>query len=173
MLIFDQKIRTEWPCHRGSPTQTDQNYIGLWIGLIGMDNCGGREEESSWMASTWRAFWMVIDPEHGTSVLRKPRRSIMGIPNPVRSWDRLSPSFMHFVGLKPKRRYSRLAADFNNQVDFEHSSQAGSMTARRPPHVAADAHRPRTEACLLTQLASGREAAQWRGRSSVTAALEP
>lgn len=102
--------------HRGSPAQTDEIYIGLWMGLNGVDSCGGRDGASSWMVSTWRAFGMTIDPEHGTSILHKPRRSIMGVPNLIGGWDRLSPSFVHFVGLKPRRRYSQLAAHFSNQL---------------------------------------------------------
>ena len=102
--------------HRGTPAQTDEIYIGLWMGLNGLDSCGGRDGENSWMVSTWRAFWMTIDPEHDKSVLRKPRRSIAGIPNPVGGWDRISPSFVHFVGLKPSRQYNRLTVYFNAKM---------------------------------------------------------
>ena len=102
--------------HRGKPAQTDEIYIGLWMGLNGMDSCGGKIGENSWMVSTWRAFWMTLDPAHGVAVLRKPKRSIAGIPNPIGGWDRLSPCFVHFIALKPPGPYNRLAAYFNGKV---------------------------------------------------------
>ena len=102
--------------HRGKPAQTDEIYIGLWMGLNGMDSCGGRVGDNSWMVSTWRAFWMTLDPERGISVLRKPRRSTVGIPNPLLGWDRLSPSFVHFIGLKPRRPYDRIARYFRAKI---------------------------------------------------------
>ncbi|MBC9176451.1 glycosyltransferase family protein [Pseudoroseomonas ludipueritiae] len=98
--------------HRGKPAQTDEIYIGLWMGLNGLDSCGGRIDEGSWMVSTWRAFGMRFNPRRGSSVLRKPKRSIAGIPNPLGGWDRISPSFVHFIGLKPNRHYSRLSRYF-------------------------------------------------------------
>ena len=98
--------------HRGKPAQTDEIYIGLWMGLNGLDSCGGKIGENSWMVSTWRAFWMTIDPARGVSVMRKPKRSIAGIPNPIAGWDRLSPSFVHFILLKPHATYDRLARYF-------------------------------------------------------------
>lgn len=102
--------------HRGRPAQTDEIYIGLWMGLNGLDSCGGRVGENSWMVSTWRAFGMTLDPERSVSVLRKPRRSIAGIPTPLGGWDRISPSFVHFVGLKPARLYERMAAHFREKA---------------------------------------------------------
>ena len=101
--------------HRGRPAQTDEIYIGLWMGLNGLDSCGGRVGMNSWMVSTWRAFWMTFDPARGISVLRKPKRSILGIPTPIGGWDRISPSFVHFVGLKPQGAYRRLATYFNQK----------------------------------------------------------
>jgi hypothetical protein len=102
--------------HRGKPAQTDEIYIGLWMGLNGLDSCGGRVNENSWMVSTWRAFGMRLDPELGTTVMRKPKRSTFGIPNPMGGWDRLSPSFVHFIGLKPVATYQRLGRYFMSKV---------------------------------------------------------
>lgn len=115
--------------HRGRPAQTDEIYIGLWMGLNGLDSCGGRVGENSWMVSTWRAFWMTLDPERGISVLRKPRRSIAGIPTPLGGWDRISPSFVHFVGLKPARPYQRMASYFRART----AGLARPLASARPP----------------------------------------
>ena len=86
------------------------------MGLNGLDSVGGRTDENSWMVSTWRAFGMKIDPARGTAVMRKPRHSTFGIPNPLRGWDRLSPSFVHFIGLKPAAPYKRLCAYFHARL---------------------------------------------------------
>ncbi len=102
--------------HRGKPAQTDEIYIGLWMGLTGIGACIDNFGENSWSVSTWRAFWLSLDPTLGSATLRKPKHSIRGIPNPMGGWDRLSPSLVHFVGLKPRRAYQRMAAYFQTRL---------------------------------------------------------
>jgi hypothetical protein len=102
--------------HHGRRTQADEIYIGLWMGLNGLDSCGGKFGENSWMASTWGAFGMTLKPECGVTILRKPKQSLFGRPNPIGGWDRLSPSFVHFIGLKPSGEYKRLAAYFQAKI---------------------------------------------------------
>ncbi len=102
--------------HRGKPAQTDEIYIGLWMGLNGLDTCVGNVGQNSWMVSTWRGFGMTLDPVRGRTTIRKPKRSIAGIPNPLFGWDRLSPSIVHFIGLKPRRRYEQLSRHFRAQL---------------------------------------------------------
>ena len=102
--------------HRGKPAQTDEIYIGLWMGLNGLDSCGGQAHGNSWMVSTWRAFWPKFDPEQGISLLCKPRHSLAGIPNPLTGWDRLSPTFVHFIKLKPRRHYRQLSEYFQQRA---------------------------------------------------------
>lgn len=105
-----RRDKLEVGLHRGKPAQTDEIYFGLFMGLNGMNGISGsdgRIGENSWMASTWRAFAIQADPEQRVSLMRKPRRLIVGIPNPLLGWDRISPTFMHFVGLKPRAAYDR------------------------------------------------------------------
>lgn len=92
-------------------------YLGLWMGLNRLDSCGGKYGENSWMVSTWRSFGIAADPEKGTSIIRKPRRSVAGVPVPIGGWDRLSPSFLHFIGLKPAPLYARLSQFFMSKVE--------------------------------------------------------
>lgn len=112
--------------HRGRPTQTDEIYIGLWMGLCGMDSCVDNTARDRWMNSTWRAFDVAVDAEAGTSRIRKPTRSIAGIPNPVAGWETLSPSLVHFVGLKPRATYARLA---------RHFMEVATGSCRSSPHL--------------------------------------
>ena len=98
--------------HRGTRAQTDEIYLGLWMGLSGIGPMASRIGDDTWMNSTWRAFGYKLRPALGVSVLQKPTRSIAGIPNPLGGWDTLSPTFVHFVGLKPARHYKPLAAEF-------------------------------------------------------------
>jgi hypothetical protein len=102
--------------HRGKPAQTDEIYIGLWMGLNGIDARFQNSGENSLMVSTWRAFGLRVDPERGVAVLRKPRRSIAGVPNPIMGWDRLSPTILHFIGLRPRGAYQRLSRWFQARV---------------------------------------------------------
>jgi hypothetical protein len=102
--------------HHGERAHSDEIYIGLWMGLKGLDGCGRVFGENSWMASTWGAFGMTLKPGRGISVMRKPKRSVFGRPNPIGGWDRLSPSFVHFIGLRPTREYRRLAAYFHAKI---------------------------------------------------------
>ncbi len=99
--------------YRGQRTQTDELYLGLWMGLNGMDaanmNNVGR---NSWMVSTWRALWCDFRPEEGRSLILKGDRHLFGIPFLPRRVVPLSPTFAHFIGLKPRRLYQRLARDF-------------------------------------------------------------
>jgi hypothetical protein len=102
--------------HHGKQTQNDEIYIGLWMGLNGLEGCGGGFGGNTWMASTWGAFGMTLKPERGVSVIRKLNRSILGRPNPIGGWARLSPSFVHFIRLRPRRKYNRLAAYFHASI---------------------------------------------------------
>jgi hypothetical protein len=102
--------------HHGRRAQADEIYIGLWMGLNGLDSCHRVIGENSWMASTWGAFGITLKPERGISVIRKPKQSVFGRPNPIGGWDRLSPSFVHFTGLRPSGEYKRLAAYFHAKI---------------------------------------------------------
>lgn len=102
--------------HRGVPDQTDELYIGLWLGLNGMSVTKHQDGYDTWSNSTWRGFGFRFDPASGTSHFFKPTRNTFGIPNPVLGFERLSPTFAHFVGLKPVRIYERLSSHFRAQA---------------------------------------------------------
>ena len=106
--------------HRNKLAQVDEVYFGLWMGLSGMQGWTRKGRADSWMVSTWRAVHLHLDPERGYAVLRKPRHSFAGIPHPLGGWDRLSPTLVHFIGLKPRHLYRRAAAYYRSRVSAAH-----------------------------------------------------
>jgi hypothetical protein len=93
---------------RGVPGQTDEVYLGVAMGMRGMDaanmdNIG----INSWSVSTWRSFWCYAD-FRGRCLMFKADGFLFGIPYLPTKAVPLSPTFMHFVGLKPRRLYLRL-----------------------------------------------------------------
>ena len=124
--------------HRGCFAQTDEIYLGLWMGLCGMGPVTSRIGNDTWMNSTWRAFQFELCAIQGTSVMRKPMRSLAGIPNPIFGWDTLSPSFVHFVGLKPERHYQRLATQFRDaaaRLPLKRRAEGAYPWAERPARM--------------------------------------
>lgn len=102
--------------HRGVLDQTDELYIALWLGLNGLGASKHRYGHDSWSNSTWGSFGFRFNPARNVSRFYKPTRYTMGIPNPLLGFEKLSPSFAHFVGLKPRTHYQRLAAYFREQI---------------------------------------------------------
>jgi hypothetical protein len=99
--------------YRGQRTHTDELYLGLWMGLNGMDAGNmANQGRNSWMVSTWRALWCDFRPERGHSLLLKGDHHLFGIPVLPRRVVPLSPTFAHFIGLKPQHVYRRLARQF-------------------------------------------------------------
>lgn len=101
--------------YHGKKTQTDELYLGIFMGLSGMDcdNVANRGH-NSWMVSTWRAVYCNFEPKIGKSIIYKGDRHILGLPFMPRSVTKLSPTFAHFIGLKPRLTYSRLTAQMRN-----------------------------------------------------------
>ena len=58
--MIDSPIRSDHALgiglHRGKPAQTDEIYLGLWMGLNGLDSVGNGIGHETWMTSSWRAF---------------------------------------------------------------------------------------------------------------------
>jgi hypothetical protein len=79
------------------------------------DNMANRGP-NSWMVSTWRALWCDIDPSREKSIIYKGNNYVLGIPLLPLRVDRLSPTFAHFIGLKPRRIYERLARAFRTMA---------------------------------------------------------
>ena len=95
----------------------DELFFGVVMGRLGMPPLlHGEGAYNTIMATTWRAPICLVDPDRGRSVLYKPTGFYFDIPVLPRGFDRLSPTFVHFVGLKPKRLYNRLSRRFRETV---------------------------------------------------------
>lgn len=101
--------------YKGVRTQTDELYLGVFMGLNGMD-CANMANvgENSWMVSTWHALWCAVDVPVGRSLVYKGDNHLLGLPFFPTRVARLSPTFLHFIGLKPRHLYSRLSRRFRD-----------------------------------------------------------
>lgn len=110
---LDRRQHLNISLYRGQRTQTDELYLGLWMGLNGMDTANmANQGGNSWMVSTWRALWCDFQLEQGRSFILKGDRHLFGMPFLPRRIVPLSPTFAHFIGLKPRGLYARLAWRF-------------------------------------------------------------
>ena len=79
-------------------------------GRLRLEPIGIDESAGSWMVTTWRARRCMVDLDAGVCSLEKP--SGFWWPTQARfpkGWVRHSPVFLHFIALKPRRTYRRLA----------------------------------------------------------------
>lgn len=99
--------------YHGERTQTDELYLGIFMGMQGMD-CDNVNNVgmNSWMVSTWRAVYCDFRPQNGRSLIYKTDKHLFGIPVLPMKIVRLSPTFAHFIGLKPRRVYRRITSQF-------------------------------------------------------------
>ncbi|MBB5690927.1 hypothetical protein GXW77_00765 [Roseomonas alkaliterrae] len=103
--------------YRGPRSHSFELVLGLYMGLQRM-NCENVPNvgENSWMVSTWCAVWCDIEPETKRCIIWKGANHLFGLPFLPMRIDRLSPTFPHFVGLKPARLYNRLAAFYRQRA---------------------------------------------------------
>ncbi|MBC4018005.1 hypothetical protein, partial [Siccirubricoccus deserti] len=103
--------------YKGANSHSFELYLGLFMGMKGMDTENMRSSgNNSWMVSTWRAFGCDFRPQDGFSRLLKADRFLFGLPFLPTKFTALSPSFAHFIGLRPRRLYDRLSAHFRSEA---------------------------------------------------------
>lgn len=112
-FYLDNMRKLDIANYRGPRSQSFELYLGLFMGQRNMDcdnvaNVGA----NSWMVSTWRALWCHFEPRSGVSIIYKGNNHLIGVPFLPGRVDRLSPTFAHFIGLKPRGAYQRLARQF-------------------------------------------------------------
>jgi hypothetical protein len=114
---------------RGEPGQTDEIYLGIAMGMRGMDTDNvGNIGINSWSVSTWRSFWCYANLR-GDCLMFKAAGFLFDLPFlPTRAVP-LSPTFLHFVGLKPRRLYNRLVRKIMRRVAQQDAHGAQPATA--------------------------------------------
>ncbi len=103
----------------GGTGQTTEPYLGLAMGLLGMGtenmaNIG----PNSWSVSTWR----TVHCTRGGLVMKADRFLFDKSYLPTRL-ALLLPTFLHFVGLKPRALYDRMVRELH--ADRVHNQPAG------------------------------------------------
>jgi hypothetical protein len=84
--------------HHGGAA-SDEPYLGLAMGVLGVDPYPLRDAAGrAWITSTHRVPELQLDALSGETALVRPDRIV-------------SPSICHFVSLRPRELYDRLAAD--------------------------------------------------------------
>ncbi|MFT8245529.1 hypothetical protein [Roseomonas sp. BN140053] len=124
--------------YKGPQSQSFELYLGLFMGLKGMNSDNvGNTGGNSWMVSSWRALRCDFDPRQGRSTIYKGDGHVLGLPFLPTRVVKLSPTFAHFIALKPRRVYARLAEQFRAMA----AAQREGHVAVTPPArtVARDA----------------------------------
>ncbi len=99
--------------HQGTRFFSDEMYFAVFMGLRNIPPASyDPGPNNSWMVTTWRALACRFDPRSELSVIYKARSNLFDLTIMPTGWRRLSPTFAHFVGLKPRRLYTRLANEF-------------------------------------------------------------
>ena len=122
--------------YKGPQSQSFERYLGVFMGLRGMDSGNiPNIDGNSWMVSTWRTLYCDFNTK-GRSVIYKPGGFIRDLPFLPTSVTRLSPTFAHFIGLKPRRVYDRVAREFRDLALAQQAPRANAATAQRPATAA-------------------------------------
>jgi hypothetical protein len=115
-FYLDRMERLNITNYKGPQSQSFELYLGIFMGLKGMDSDNVENTDgNSWMVSTWRAFYCDFDTE-GKSVIYKAGGFVLGLPFLPSTVTKLSPTIAHFIGLKPRRVYERVARQFREQA---------------------------------------------------------
>jgi len=115
-FYLDRMERLNITNYKGPQSQSFELYLGIFMGLKGMDSDNvDNTDGNSWMVSTWRAFYCDFDTE-GKSVIYKAGGFVLGLPFLPSTVTKLSPTIAHFIGLKPRRVYERVARQFREQA---------------------------------------------------------
>lgn len=103
--------------HRGRRKYSDEMFLSIYMAKIGMRPWQrDQSQRDSWMVTTYRSLVLRMNPRSQTALIVKPTGYLFGIAVLPTGFTRLSPTFAHFVGLKPAATYARLAAAFRAEA---------------------------------------------------------
>lgn len=134
---LDRMERLNITNYKGPQSQSFELYLGIFMGLKGMDSENiPNIDGNSWMVSTWRAAYCDFNT-NGRSVIYKLGGYLFDLPFLPSSVTRLSPTFAHFIGLKPRRVYDRVARQFRALALAQQAPRPSDMASQRPVNTAA------------------------------------
>ena len=108
--------------HRNKLQLADEPFIGAAQGLLGMTPLSYAPEEGTIMVTTIQSGDIQLDPFTKEShLIRKDDFRLLGRFLPRRRVTH-SPSFAHFVKLKPRPIYNRIANDLRNYYGLQNST---------------------------------------------------
>jgi hypothetical protein len=111
--IFDAHKETLSAIHQGIPGQfADEPIFGVAMGECGIQPIQNIHGEGSWMVTTFQTRHHIFDPENGVSYMQRSTGYPFRQAWLSKSWIDHSPNFVHFVGLKPRKTYDRMARWF-------------------------------------------------------------
>ena len=111
----------------------DELFFGVVMGRCGLlPTLHADARGNTIMATTWRAPICLANPETGRSVLIKPTGYLFNQAVLPRGFRRLSPTFVHFVGLKPKGLYRRLSGRLR-ALALRSDASGGGLRQDTPP----------------------------------------
>lgn len=99
--------------NNGTRKLSDELFFGVYMGKCHMTPMANDpHSNNSWMVTTYHALGCSFKPDVDRSVLYKPTGYLFGVRYIPTGFRRLSPTFAHFVALRPVALYNRLAAMF-------------------------------------------------------------
>lgn len=103
--------------HSGTRKYSDEMYLSIYMAKTGVSPWDRNHSlRDSWMVTTYRSLVLHVDPKRGEALILKPTGYLFDIPFLPTGLTRISPTFAHFVGLKPAGVYARLSAAFREEA---------------------------------------------------------
>ena len=119
--------------YKGPNSYSFELCLGIFVGMkkINVDNMSNyfTDIENSWMVSTWQAVYSRFRVDGEQAVIYKASHFLFDLPFLPSRLTPLSPTFAHFIALKPTRLYNRLARDFRTLVEQRDGAPAAASTA--------------------------------------------
>ena len=103
--------------HNGKRKYSDEMFFSIYMAKCGLrpwDRAPNLRD--SWMVTTYRSLLLHANPKRGEALILKPTGYLFDLPFLPSGLTRISPTFAHFVGLKPVGVYNRLSAAFREEA---------------------------------------------------------
>ena len=103
--------------HNGKRKYSDEMFFSIYMAKCGLrpwDRAPNLRD--SWMVTTYRSLLLHANPKRGEALILKPTGYLFDLPFLPSGLTRISPTFAHFVGLKPAGVYNRLSAAFREEA---------------------------------------------------------